>query len=175
MKKKSIFFALLILVVSFLSCGESNDPNRPQTITDSHEYTIDFLIGANQPTSAYATMDLNDFSKLKDHLKHVNKGAVDVSNSIIYIEGVTEGGYELRNAKLVIDGVSSEKNTLVLGTVKADKTTTTLEELKYLQTIVDKMVSSRSAKVKFSIDGSNKDINRDVKVRIRVNVLFSLR
>lgn len=173
MKKNLILFALLTLVISFLSCGD-DDPNRPQTIVDSKDYSADFMVGANQPTSVLIEMKLSDFSKLKDYLKNVTKGAVDVA-TILNIEGITEGGYELKNTKFVIEGVDALKSTLVLGTLTADKKTTTLEELKYLQTIVDKMVASGSAKVTFSFDSANKDINRDVKVKTNLNVLFSLR
>ncbi len=173
MKKILLFVFVLATILAFTSCGGDDDPNRPTSVTATKEFVIDFMIGANQPTSASITMNLSDFSELKDYVKYVNKGTINVATSTITITGITAGGYELKDAKLVTQDVKTN-GTLDFKTLTADKTFTTPDDINYLQATINKMVASDRATAIFSISSANKDISRTVKVKIKMNVVFSL-
>lgn len=170
---KKFFSSLMVLSLIFaVSSCSKDDPNMPKEVNGNKTYEITFMVGGGQPTSNSVTMNLADFPGIANYTKNVYKADLIPAAAEITITGITAGGHELKGAKLALDGT---KTSLDLGNMTQDKTTTTTNDINFLQQVANRMVSSKSASVTFSTSQSVKDISRTVPVKIKMNIIFHLK
>lgn len=173
MKKLFSLLMVLSLILTVSSCSKDNDdPNMPASVTDTHTYEITFMIGGGQPTSSPVEMKLSDFKAIGTYTKNVHKGDLIPADASLTITGITAGSHELQNVKLSLDGT---KTVLDLGTLAQDKTATTTQDINFLQQVVNRLVSNKSATVTFSTTKSLKDVSRTIPIKIKIKAIYHLK
>ncbi len=171
------FFSILALVAftfALVSCGD-DDNNEvrtwPETITDSKNYTFEILTSANADFSIPVTMKLEDFAQLGEWTGKV-RNAEAKANSFIKIAGVSAGGYTFETLTLQVEGTNIKR---VFKNVKEDGTFNTVDtDLDFLNSLAKRLGDRSEIVVKLS-GKTDKEVNKNVKVSINLNVLFHMK
>ncbi len=170
------FFSILALVAftfALISCGGDDGPNRPegvpQSVNDAQSYTFEILANSNSTFGLEQEIKLEDFVKLKDYIKYVRKADMK-SDSHIKITGVDKGGYTLTDVVLKVKGTDIQRK---IKEVNKDDTYNSLDDLEFIDRVEKRMVSKK--KIILLLQGkTDKEINKDVKVEIKLSAKFTL-
>ncbi len=169
------FFSILALVAftfALISCG-SDDPKRPddvpQSVNDAQNYTFEILANSNSTFGLEKEIRLEDFVKLKEYIKYVSKADMK-SDSYIKFAGVNKGGYTLTDVVLKVKGTDIQRK---IKEVNKDDTYNSLDDLKFIDRVEKRLVSKK--KIILLLQGkTDKEINKDVKVEIKLSAKFTL-
>ncbi len=170
------FFSILAVVAftfALTSCGSDDAPERPknipQTVTDTKSYTFEIL--TNGIFSVEKEIKLEEFAKLKKEYIEYVKNAEVKPDSYVQISGVTAGKYTITNLELRVKGTDIYKS---FGEVVKDETFNSLNDLQFIDRVEKELVSEK--KLTLVLKGKpNKEINKNVKVEVKLSAEFDLR
>lgn len=172
MKKIVSFLAIVLLAVSFTSCGDDDKPQKPtwpETIDETKAYTLDILALKGSQFTVPLSVELKDFPKIIK-LEDKIKNAKARTPSFIKITGITKGQHKLSNLVLKVEGTNIQK---VIGDVKADKIYDEVEDLMFLQRLAQRLVQTKKANLIIQAT-SEKEINKTVKIEVNLAVRFEM-
>ncbi len=172
MNRKLMFLFVFAFGLSVLSC-KKDDPkiDLPAPITTSQTYMYEFTGNANSATTLKKTMKLSDFTALGMYQKYVHQGKVNTNSYIDFVKGKAEN-VELKDVTLEVEGNSKIKYNL--GTITGNEKYNSLEDLNFLQLVVNEMVGKKEIVLLLSYT-STTAFTTEVKLNVVTNVTFSLR
>lgn len=171
MNRKLMILFVFAFGISVLSCKKDDKIDLPPPITATQTYSY----GITSPVGATITieraMKLSDFTALGMYQKYVYEGKVNTNSYIDFVKGTAEN-VELKNVTLQVKGNTKIKYNL--GTITGTEKYNSLEDLNFLQQVVDEMVGKKDIVLELSYTSTNA-ITTEVKLNVVTNVTFNLR
>lgn len=170
MKHKLMFMYVIALGMLVWSCGD-DDPkvDLPGPIKDSKIYSYDIIASAGATISLDKTLKLSDFSKLGIYEKYVRKGNLNTDSYIEFIKGESDS-LELKDVTLQVKNNATLKYNL--GTLTGDYKFSTLQDLNFLQSLVDEMVSKKETVLQLSCNSTDL-ITKKATLNLKLDITFS--
>ncbi len=169
MKHKLMILFVFAFGMLVWSCGD-DDPkvNLPDSIKDSKIYSYGITSPAGAVLTLEKTLKLSDFTALGTNEKYVNKGELNVNSYIDFVKGAT-ATIELKDVTLQIKNNSKIKYSL--GTISGDKRFNSLEDLGFLQLVVNEMISKKETVLLMSFNTANA-ITTPANLNFNLDVTF---
>lgn len=172
MNRKLIFLFVLALGMVAMSCkDDSEDIDIPSPISDANLYSFGITASAGSATTLARTISLDDFTALTDYTKYVYKGTINISSFIEFVKSSSEVT-ELTDVTLQVKDNTKIKYNL--GTITDNVTFASLDDLNFLQDLVDELVDKDEIVLQLSFNSTNA-ITSEVKLDINTNIKFELK
>lgn len=170
---RKLFLIVFALGIIVMSCSKDDDEDIviPSPITDTKLYSYGITSPAGATITLERTIKLDDFTALNNYQKYVYKGTINISSFIEFIKSSTED-IELNDVTLQVKNNSKIKYNL--GTITGNVKFTSLDDLNFLQSLVDELVSKKSIVLQLSFVSANA-ITNEVKLDINTNIKFDLK
>lgn len=170
MKKLLFLSVLLFIAILFTACGESRPDDLPVTLNDSAEHSVELISGAGSSPVETLTFRLSDFSNANQWGKKWISKVEATSTSYIEVTGITAEDVEMKNVTL-----SAANKTLSLGTITTNEKfmIDSAERLGFMQSVMDQIYNNGSSNVVLKYTSTNRMIDENAKLTIRINSRFS--
>lgn len=169
MKHKLMILFVFAFGMLVWSCGD-DDPkvNLPDSIKDSKIYSYGITSPAGAALTLEKTLKISDFTGLGTNEKYVTKGELNVNSYIDFVKGAA-GAVELKDVTLQIKNNSKIK--YILGTISGDERFNSLEDLEFLQLVVNEMISKKETVLQISFNTTNA-ITTPVNLNFNLDITF---
>ena len=174
MNRKLMFLFVFAFGVLVMSC-KKDDPkvDLPGSIKDSQTYSYGIIASESATMTLKKTMKLSDFTALGMYQKYVYEGKVNTNSYINFVKGKAEN-VELTDVTLEVEGNPKIKYNFDSDTITGNETFNSLEDLNFLQEVIDEMVRKKEIVLLLKITSTNA-IATEVKFNVETNVTFGLR
>ena len=170
MKHKLMILFVFAVGMLVLSCGK-DDPkiDLPSPIKNSKIYSY----GITAPAGATITLDkaikLSDFSALGIYEKYVKKGELNTESYIEFVKGASDS-LQLKDVTLQVKNNATLKYSL--GTLTGDYKFSSLQDLNFLQLVVNEMVSKKETVLQLSYNSTDA-ITKEATLKLNLDITFS--
>jgi hypothetical protein len=170
MKHKLMFLFVFAIGMLFWSCG-NDDPkvDLPSSIKDSEIYSYGITAPAGATIILEKTLKLSDFTALDVYERYVRKGALNTESYIGFIKGESDS-IELKDVTLQIQGNPNLKYSL--GTLSGDRMFNTLQDLNFLQLVVNEMIARKETVLQLSYKTSA-GVSKQATLNVNIDITFS--
>jgi hypothetical protein len=170
MKHKLMILFVFAFGTLVWSCGE-DDPkvDLPGPIRDSKIYDYGIIAPAGATITSDRTLKLSDFTALDIYERYVKKGDVNTDSYIEFIKGASDS-LQLKDVTLQVKNNASLKYNL--GTLTGDYKFNTLQDLIFLQSVVNEMVSKKETELQLSYNSTDA-LSKQATLNINLDITFS--
>lgn len=170
MKHKLMILFVFAIGMLVWSCGD-DDPkiDLPNPIKNAKIYSYGITAPAGATITLDKTIKLSDFSALGIYEKYVKKGDVNTNSYIEFVKGASDS-LELKNVTLQVKNNESLKYSL--GTLTGDYKFSTLQDLNFLQLVVNEMVSKKETELQLSYNSVDA-VSKQATLNINLDITFS--
>ena len=170
MKRKLNISLVFVVGMLILSCGK-DDPkiDLPDPIKDSKIYSYAITAPAGASITLERTLKLSDFTALGTYEKYVINGALSTDSYIEFIKGASDS-LQLKDVTLQVKNNANLKYNL--GTLTADRKFNTLQDLIFLQSVVDEMVRKKETVLQMSYNSTNA-VSKEATLNLKLDITFS--
>jgi hypothetical protein len=170
MKRKLLFLFVFAVGMLVWSCGD-DDPkiNLPGPIKDSKVYTYGITAPAGATVILDKTLKLTDFTAIESFEKYVSKGVLSTESYIDFIKVGSEN-IELKDVTLQVK--SNQKINYNLGTITGNVKFISLDDLNFLQQVVNEMVSKNEIVLQLKYSSDN-IISTESNLNLKFDITFN--
>lgn len=171
--KRNLMFLFVLLAGVMLGSCKKDDPkiDLPGPIRDSQTYSFGISAPQGAIVTLEKTMHLADFTKLGTYQRYVYEGALQTASFFEFAKGSAEN-IELKKVTLSLK--ENGKVKYELGTITKDQKYDTLDDLNFLQQVINELVRRKSVTLQLSYETENA-ITTEVKFHVKADVTFKLR
>lgn len=168
--KKFLSISTFLLMAFFVaSCGSSEPDDLPVAKDATASKTLDIVAGANGTGTSRVTFSLSDFSAIASYIKFVKSAAVKPTSTYT-ISGLPAGEIQLSNVRLQL--ANDSKKNLTFPTITENGVLNDINQLAFMQTILDEIVRRGSAEVVLSYASDVKVTDGKLIIKIDSNFKF---
>ncbi len=151
------------------SCG-NDDPkvDLPDSVKDSRIYNYGIIAPAGSTITLDKTIKLSDFTSLGINEKYVRNGALNTDSYIEFIKGASDS-LELKDVTLQVKNNANLKYNL--GTLKGDYKFSSLQDLNFLQLVVNEMVNKKETVLQLSYNSADA-ISKQANLNVKFDITF---
>ncbi len=172
MNYRLIFLSVFAFGILVCSCSEDKPEEiLPGPINDSKIYSYTMTAPAGATVTLEKTMKLEDFTALGVYVKNVYQGVLNTNSYIEFVKNTAES-IQLENVTLQVKGNSKIKYNL--GTLSHSFRFISLDELNFLQLVINEMVDKKEIILQLSYQSKNA-MTSEVNLNLRSDITFKLR
>ncbi len=171
MNRKLMFLSIIAFGLLVLSCGK-DDPkvDLPSPIKDTKIYTYGITAPAGAAVTLEQTLKLSDFTAIGTYEKYVYQGVLNTDSYIDFVKGGSEN-LELKEVTLQIKNNTKIKYNL--GTITGNFKFTSLDDLNFLQQVVNEMVSKKETVLQLTYSSTNL-VSTASNLNLKFDISFKL-
>jgi hypothetical protein len=171
MKRKLMFLFVFAFGILFLSCGK-DDPkvDLPSPIKDTKIYSYGITAPAGAAVTLEKTLKLSDFTALGTYERYVYQGVLNTNSYIDFVKGGSES-IELKEVTIQVKNNTKIKYNL--GTVTGNFKFNSLDDLNFLQQVVNELVSKKEIVLQLTYSSTNL-VSTASDLNLKFEVSFNL-
>lgn len=171
MNHKLMFLFVVAFGVMVMSCKKDDPIDLPDPIQGSRTYSFGITAPAGSTITLDRPMKLSDFNSLGVYQKYVYQGNLNTNS---YIEFVKSPAVNVELNDVTLQVKNNAKLKYNLGTITGNEKYISLDDLNFLQQVVNEMVGKKEIVLQLSYTSPN-EIATEVKLNVRTDVTFNLR
>ncbi len=169
MKRKLLFLFVFAVGMLVWSCGDDEPKvDLPGPIKDSKIYSYGITAPAGATVTLDKTLKLSDFTAIESFEKYVSKGILSTESYIDFIKVGSEN-IELKDVTLQVK--SNQKINYNLGTITGNTKFILLNDLNFLQQVVNEMVSKKEIVLQLKYSSDN-IISTESNLNLKFDITF---
>ncbi|MBK6285494.1 MAG: hypothetical protein IPF54_25045 [Draconibacterium sp.] len=169
MKRKLLFLFVFAVGILVWSCGDDEPKvDLPGPIKDSKIYSYGITAPAGATVTLDKTLKLSDFTAIESFEKYVSKGILSTESYIDFIKVGSEN-IELKDVTLQVK--SNQKINYNLGTITGNTKFILLNDLNFLQQVVNEMVSKKEIVLQLKYSSDN-IISTESNLNLKIDITF---
>lgn len=169
MKRKLLFLFVFAVGILVWSCGDDEPKvDLPGPIKDSKIYSYGITAPAGATVTLDKTLKLSDFTAIESFEKYVSKGILSTESYIDFIKVGSEN-IELKDVTLQVK--SNQKINYNLGTITGNTKFILLNDLNFLQQVVNEMVSKKEIVLQLKYSSDN-IISTESNLNLKFDITF---
>jgi hypothetical protein len=170
MKRKLLFLFVFAVGVLVWSCGDDEPKvDLPGPIKDSKIYSYGITAPAGATVTLDKTLKLSDFTAIESFEKYVSKGILSTESYIDFIKVGSES-IELKDVTLQVK--SNQKINYNLGTITGNTKFILLNDLNFMQQVVNEMVSKKEIVLQLNYSSDN-IISTESNLNLKFDITFN--
>lgn len=173
MNRKLILLFVFALGMVAWSCSkdDSEDVIIPSPINDVMVYSYGITAPAGSTITLERTMKLADFTALNNYQKYVYKGTININSFIEFVKSSSE---DIELKEVILQVKNNSKIKYNLGTLTDDVKFSSLDDLNFMQLLVNELVSKKEIVLQLSFASTNA-ITDEVELDLNTNIKFDLK
>lgn len=170
MNRKLMFLSVIAFGIMILSCGKDEPKvDLPAPTKDSKIYTYGITAPAGASVTLEKTLKLSDFTGIGMYEKYVSQGVLNTDSYIDFVKGSSDN-IELNEVTLQVKNNTKIKYNL--GTINGNFKFNALNDLNFLQQVVNEIVSKKEVVLQLTYNSDNL-ISTESNLNLRFDITFN--